>query len=167
MRFSAAKETLILVPISRTDIEAGDVSSVAARLGMLSADRASALSAEGQVALMFEGYDLDPRPPHAIPEVRSWFAKLNAAWSYWSFFLCRTDDAVGLAIALLLPGESVRGDEPHMHGWAVDLNELKPLLFRMIATQNDLVDRLEIDEAVSERSWFDFMEAVGAAMELV
>ena len=49
-----------------------------------------------------------------------------------------------------------------MVGWDFDLDELKPLLFKMFGHQNELIERLEIGEDVKERVSRDFIEAVQA-----
>ena len=160
-RFSPAKDQQIVVVCDSVSIAAGNISDVLSALKGLSGDRASAMSAEGAVTLVFNGYDDDPRELHSIPEVREWFAKLFEAWPYWSFFASRIDQTVPLVLTLLLPGETVAG-EPGMVGWDFDLDELKPLLFKMLGYQNGLIERLGIGEDVNERSARDFLEAVQA-----
>ena len=160
-RFSPAKDQQVIVVCDSAVITAGDISEVLAALKSLSGDRSSAMSAEGAVTLVFHGYDDDPRELEAIPEVCEWFAKLFAAWPYWSFFASRIDQTVPLVLTLLLSGENVPG-EPGMVGWCFDLDELKPLLLEMFGHQNELIERLEISEDVNERVTHDFLEAVQA-----
>ena len=160
-RFSSAKVQQIYVVCDSASIATGDISGVLSALKSLSADRSSAMSAEGAVTLVFNGYDDDPRELESIPEVREWFAKLFEAWPYWSFFASRIDQTVPLVLTLLMPGETVAG-EPGMVGWEFDPDELKPLLFKMFGYQNELIERLEIGEDVNERVSRDFIEAVQA-----
>ena len=160
-RFSSAKDQQIFVVCDSAAIAAGDIAEVLSSLKSLSGDRSSAMSAEGAVTLVFNGYDDDPRELESIPEVRKWFAKLFEGWPYWSFFANRIDQTVPLVLTLLLTGETVAG-EPGMVGWDFDLDELKPLLFKMFGYQNELIERLEIGEDVNERSSRDFLEAVQA-----
>ena len=93
--------------------------------------------------------------------MREWFAKLFAAWPYWSFFASRVDQTVPLVLTLLLPGENVVG-EPGMVGWSFDPEELGPLLLEMFGHQNELIERLNIGEDVYERVTHDFIGAVHA-----
>jgi len=160
-RCSPAKDQHIFVVCDSASIAAGDIAEVLSSLKSLSGDRSSAMSAEGAVTLVFNGYDNDPRELESIPEVREWFAKLFEAWPYWSFFASRIDQTVPLVLTLLLPGETVAG-EPGLVGWEFDRDELKPLLFEMFGYQNELIERLEIGEDVNERSSRDFLEAVQA-----
>ena len=159
--FSPAKDQQIFVVCDSASIAAGDIAEVLSSLKSLSGDRSSAMSAEGAVTLVFNGYDDDPRELESIPEVREWFAKLFEAWPYWSYFASRIDQTVPLVLTLLLPGETVAG-EPGMVGWDFDLEELKPLLLEMFGYQNELIERLGIGEDVNERSSRDFLEAVQA-----
>jgi len=160
-RFSSAKDQQIVVLCDSASIAAGDISEVLSSLKSLSGDRSSATSAEGAVTLVFNGYDDDPRELESIPKVREWFAKLFEAWPYWSFFASRIDQTVPLVLTFLLPGETVAG-EPGIVGWDFELDELKPFLFEMFGYQNELIERLGIDEDVNERSSRDFIEAVQA-----
>ena len=160
-RFSPAKDQQVFVVCDFAAITAGDISEVLAALKSLSGDRSSAMSAEGAVTLVFHGYDDDPREIEAIPEVREWFAKLFAAWPYWSFFASRIDQTVPLILSLLLSGENVPS-EPSMVGWSFDLEELRPLLLEMFGHQNELIEKLDIGEDVNERVTHDFLEAVQA-----
>ena len=160
-RFSPAKKQQVFVVCDSAEVTAGDISAVLRALKSLSSDRSSAMSAEGAVTLVFHGYDDDPRELEAIPEVRAWFAQLNEAWPYWSFFVNRVDQTVPLVLTLLLPGESVAG-EPGMAGWRFDVDKLGPLLLKMFCHQNELIERLDIGEDVNERVTYDFMEAVQA-----
>jgi hypothetical protein len=160
-RFSSAKDQQIYVVCDSASIATGDISGVLSSLKSLSADRSSAMSAEGAVTLVFNGYDDDARELDCIPEVREWFAKLFEAWPYWSFFASRVDQTVPLVLTLLMPGETVAG-EPGMVGWEFDRDELKPLLVEMFGYQNELIERLEIGEDVNERASRDFLEAVQA-----
>lgn len=160
-RLSPAKGQQIFVVCDSVSISAGNLSAVLSSLKSFSSDRSSAMSAEGCVTLVFDGYDDDPRELESIPEVREWFARLFEAWPYWSFFANRIDQTVPLVLTLLLPGEQVAG-EPGMVGWTFDLDELKPLLFAMFGYQNELIERLEISEDVNERASRDFLEAVQA-----
>ncbi len=159
--FSPAKDQQIFVVCDSAAITAGDIAEVLAVLKSLTGDRSSAMSAEGAVTLVFHGYDDDPQELEAIPEVREWFAKLFAAWPYWSYFASRVDQTVPLVLTLLLPGENVVG-EPGMVGWSFDPEELGPLLLEMFGHQNELIERLDIGEDVNERASHDFIGAVRA-----
>ena len=165
-RLSPTKGQQIFVVCDSVSICAGDLSTALSSLKSFSSDRSSAMSAEGCVTLVFDGYDDDPRELESIPEVREWFARLFEAWPYWSFFANRIDQTVPLVLTLLLPGEQVAG-EPGMVGWVFDLDELKPLLFEMFGYQNELIERLEISEEVNERASRDFIEAAQAFVSSV
>jgi hypothetical protein len=160
-RFYPAKDQQVFVVCDSAAITAGDISEALAALKSLSGDRSSAMSAEGAVTLVFNGYDDDPRELEAIPEVREWFASLFEAWPYWSFFVSRIDQTVPLVLSLLLSGENVAG-EPGMVGWSFDLNELRPLLLELFGHQNELIEKLDIGEVVNERVTNEFIGAVQA-----
>ena len=74
--FTTAKPQQIYVICDSVSIAIGDISDVLSGLMSLSEDRSSAMSAEGAVTRVFDGYDDDSRELEAIPKVREWFAKL-------------------------------------------------------------------------------------------
>jgi hypothetical protein len=163
---TTAKETLYILEITRNEIETGDISGVLSRLKTLSSDRASILAAEGAVSFMVGGYDDDPRPLHAVPEVREWFQRLNVVWPYWAWFGCRTDETIGLIISFLLPGTSIADAYPQT-GWEFDIDGLRPLLLLMFGHQNELLDAFGIDEELNERVSHDFVQSVMASVEVM
>jgi hypothetical protein len=59
-RFSPVKDQQIVVVCDSSSIATGDISGVLSSLKSLSGDRSSAMSAEGTVTLVFNGYDHDP-----------------------------------------------------------------------------------------------------------
>lgn len=165
MTLSAAKDTLFLIEISRQEVETGDIAHVASVIGQLIGDRSSLLSAEGCVSLMFGGYDHDPRPIHTIPEVRAWFRSITEARPYWSILANRTDETVGVLMALLLPGEEVQGDLPGQLGWRFEMSALPRLLATLFCGQNQLVAHFDISTAENNRISNDFMDAVSASID--
>jgi len=165
MNHSAAKDTLILIEISRHEVETGDITHVASILGQLTGDRASLLSSEGCVSLMFGGYDQDSRPLHAIPEVRAWFHALTEVRPYWSVLANRTDETVGVLMALLLPGKQEQGDVPGQFGWRFEMSGLRPLLAKLFAGQNHLIKHFGVSETENARISTDFIESVSASID--
>lgn len=161
---SATKETVIFLHIDREEVESGSVKGTLGVLKPLIGDRASILSAEGCVSLLFGGYDNDPRPLHSIPEVRSWFAMLTDQWPYWSVFANRTDETTGLIIALLLSGKSVH-EGGERYAWWFDLDGIRPMLNRLFSGQNYLVDTFEIGSQRNAQITNDFIEAVTASID--
>src|ERR1035437_2600247 len=82
---------LIFYQFSRTKVERGDFSHF---LSLYAPDKlpTGRRLREMMNAFVFcvEGYDLDPREIHTIPEVRRFYAAFHEAWPYWLYF-CNLD----------------------------------------------------------------------------
>lgn len=145
--------------VPREEIASGQVANAAARLGSLSADRASALSAQGRLAIWFQGYGEETRPLFMLPELRVWFSALNQAWPYWAFFANREDETLYHVLTLLLPGRTITGEGGRV-GWKFDLDEdLQPLLQVLLMAQRAIFRHLEMDMALEETAAQDFLKA--------
>lgn len=50
-----------------------------------------------------EGWGLDPREIHCIPEVRRFYRAFHAAWPYWLYFCTLETDTLRAMVACCLP----------------------------------------------------------------
>ena len=91
----------VVLMISRREVEAADRASVLSRLKVFLATREDAWRYRGQMTLVVDGYNHDPRELVDIPEVRALLRNLEAEWPYWAYFFNQVDDSIKL---LLSPG---------------------------------------------------------------
>ena len=91
----------VILMVSRTAVERDDLASVLGRLKLLSATREDSWLYRGQLSIVFEGYEDDPRELVDLPEVRRFVARLQAAWPYWAFFFNQLDSTISLWLACL------------------------------------------------------------------
>lgn len=70
----------VVLLISRREVEAGDLGSVLSRLKVLLATREDAWLYRGQMTLVVDGYNNDPRELVDIPEVRTLLLGLESSW---------------------------------------------------------------------------------------
>ena len=68
--------------ISRREVEAADLASVLSRLKVFLATREDAWRYRGQMTLVVDGYNNDPRELVDIPEVRALLRGLEAEWPF-------------------------------------------------------------------------------------
>jgi hypothetical protein len=85
--------------ISRREVEAADLPSVLSRLKVFLATREDAWRYRGQMTLVVDGYNDDPRELVDIPEVRALLRGLEAAWPYWAYFFNQVDDSIKLLLS--------------------------------------------------------------------
>jgi len=92
------QEPVVLL-ISRREVEQADIPSVLSRLKVFLATREDAWRYRGQMTLVVDGYNHDPRELVDIPEVRSLLRRLEAEWPYWAFFFNQVDDSIKLLLS--------------------------------------------------------------------
>ena len=89
----------VVLLISRREVEQVDLASVLARLKVFRATREDAWLYRGQMSLVVDGYNSDPRELVDIPEVRNLLRRLEAAWPYWAYFFNQVDDSIKLLLS--------------------------------------------------------------------
>ena len=89
----------VVLLISRREVEAGDIASVLSRLKPFLATREEAWRYRGQMTLVVDGYNHDPRELVDIPEVRTLLRRLEASWPCWAFFFNQVDDSITLLLS--------------------------------------------------------------------
>ena len=89
----------VVLMISRREIEAGDIASIVSRLKVFLATREDAWLYRGQMTLVVDGYNKDPRELVDILEVRTILCQFEAAWPYWAYFFNQVDDSIKLVLS--------------------------------------------------------------------
>ena len=132
----------VILMVSRTAVERDDLASVLGRLKLLSATREDAWLYRGQLSIVFEGYEDDPRELVDLPEVRRFVVRLNAAWPYWAFFMDQLDSTISLWLACLC-GKAFPGSGQV----ELDIELLREMLRSGFDGMNALFDRHGFSEA--------------------
>lgn len=91
----------IVLLLSRREIEAGDVAGAVERLHNAFNTAEAIWQARGQLALVVDGYNDDPRELVDIAEVRKFLRALDAKWPYWAFFFNTLDASIPLYLSCL------------------------------------------------------------------
>lgn len=86
----------VVLMISRRQVEACDIASVLTSLKPFLATREDAWLYRGQMTLVVDGYNEDPRELVDVPEVRVFLRTLDQEWPYWAFFFNQVDDSIKL-----------------------------------------------------------------------
>ena len=92
---------MLVLYLSREEVESGNVASALERLHIIADTRESAMRYRESLVFIVCGYDEDPRELAEIPQVRAFFARLVQEWPHWLWFLSRGVGAVGLFMSLL------------------------------------------------------------------
>lgn len=89
----------VVLMISRREVEAGDLASVLSRLKVFLATREDAWLYRGQMTLVVDGDNNDPRELVDIPEVRTLLRGLESSWPQWAYFFNQVDDSIKLLLS--------------------------------------------------------------------
>ena len=89
----------VVLLISRREVEAGDLASVLSRLKVFLATREDAWLYRGQMTLVVDGYNNDPRELVDIPAVRTLLRGLESSWPQWAYFFNQVDDSIKLLLS--------------------------------------------------------------------
>jgi hypothetical protein len=126
----------VILLISRRAIEHMDVASVVKPLKILLATREDTRLYRGQMSLVVDGYDEDPRALVDIVEVRDFLRAFSAAWPYWAYFFNQVDDSI------IILGSCVCGAEYPGGGTVqIDAEKLKSFLLDGLNCVNELFDK--------------------------
>lgn len=151
---------VVVVSISREQIEKGATGSVMERLLILNDSRQNCMLYRESVLFEVQGYDADPRWLAEIPEVRAFFATITREWPFFIWFLARNTGAVSLYFSLVcdvnvirIPGVSEVGlqfrDPQQICTVLEDLVSRADVTFAALGVPDEAL-REAIDSAVAE-----------------
>lgn len=128
---------LIIMEISRESIERQDIDSLLSRLRKLSESPTYVSHQAGSVALVFEGYDDDPRAMPTVVEAQTFFKAIDKEWSYWAHFLCHADDSIQIALGLVADARMV-GVEDGITAMSIDISAAMGACQNWVAAAQEL-----------------------------
>lgn len=143
---------LVVLPISRAEIEAGNIASALERLHSLAESREAVYRYRESLVFMVEGYDADRRELPEIPQVRAYFARLTAQWPHWLWFLCRGMGSIGLLLSLLCKVKVRRNKGGDFGTEFFSAEEVHRRLIDMLMRGNAMFDAFGITQEESKAS---------------
>ena len=151
----------VVLMISRRQVEACDIASVMVNLKPFLATREDAWLYRGQMALVVDGYNDDPRELVDIPEVRALLQELYQQWPYWAFFFNQVDDSIKLL------GSCICGTRfPGGGAVEIDGHRVEEFLMNGFAGMNSIFQKHGFPEAELEsmsRGLVEVLEQAGMA----
>jgi hypothetical protein len=93
---------VVIVTISRADIESGNTKPALASLNQLVASATTLEDSNGTISLIISGYDYDPRELHMIGEVRDYFKALDEDFPYWFHVCTRIEHSLRMLFLILV-----------------------------------------------------------------
>lgn len=143
---------LIVLDITRHEIESGNIASVLERLHVLTDSAENVRRYRESLVFQVGGYDDDPRELPEITEARVFFGCLTAEWPHWLWFLHRGVGAIGLLMALLCRVRIVRGGKGSFETEFESISELQGTLADLLERGNALFAAYDISESEAAES---------------
>ena len=151
----------VVLMISRRQVEQQDVASVLNELKPLLATREDTRLYRGQMSLVVDGYNDDPRELVDVAEVRAFLRAFERQWPYWAFFFNQVDDSIKIL------GSCVCGASyPGRGAVEMDATKLRDFLLRGFAGMNSLFEKHCFPESeleVMSRGVIEVVEQAGMA----
>jgi hypothetical protein len=148
----------VVLMVSRREVEQADLASVLSRLKVFLATREDAWRYRGQMTLVVDGYNSDPRELVDIPEVRSLLRRLEAEWPYWAFFFNQVDDSIKLLLSCVAGSRYLGNGAVEM-----DADLVAAAMARAFGGMNTVFERFNFPEDELELMSRGFVEVLQQA----
>lgn len=148
----------VVLMISRREVEKADLASVLSRLKVFLATREDAWLYRGQMTLVVDGYNSDPRELVDIPEVRNLLRRLEAEWPYWAFFFNQVDESIKLLLSCVAGSRFLGNGAVEM-----DANLVAGAMARAFGGMNAVFERFDFPEDELELMSRGFAEVLQQA----
>ena len=132
--------------ISRREVEAGDLVTVLSRLKVFLATREDAWLYRGQMTLVVDGYNNDPRELVDILEVRTLLRGLESSWPQWAYFVNQVDDSIKLLLTCVAGSRFLGRGAVEM-----DADRVAAALGRAFGGMNIVFERFDFPEDELEK----------------
>jgi hypothetical protein len=141
---------VVIVTISRDDIESCNIQPALASLNKLVASGEALAASNGTISLVVSGYDNDPRELHMIPEVREYFRNLDADFPYWFHVCTRIEHSLRLLFTMLVDTTPVI-DAAHPAGAQFSNDDLNNFINRHFDAMDSLHGKHGFPEEENQR----------------
>lgn len=148
----------VVLMISSREIEQSDLASVLSRLKVFLATREDAWRYRGQMTLVVDGYNDDPRELVDIPEVRALLRGLEVEWPYWAYFFNQVDDSIKLLLSCAAGSRFLGNGAVEMDGALV-----AAAMARAFGGMNTIFERFNFPEDELELMSRGFVEVLQQA----
>ncbi len=146
------EQGLLLLTISRSDIEAQVTGSILERLLILVDTVENVMLYKESMMFQVEGYDDDPRELCEVPEVRAFFWKITQEWPYFVWFIARGFGGLAFYFSLHCRTTVLRDRDGASAGYRIESpDEIMEHLRSLIRRSNPLLAKMGVsnDELLS------------------
>lgn len=150
----------VVLLITKRQVDDHDLASILDSLRILTAAREDVWRYRGQMALVVNGYNEDPRELVEIHEVRSIIRAICEAWPYWGFFMNQVDESLKI-----LAGCVCANSYPGGGAIEVDIKTLSAFIQQGFDGMNALFDKHGFPEHELEAMSLELVEYFGIGSE--
>lgn len=119
------------------------------------------------MATFVQGYDSDPRELYAIPEVRTFYSRLDSAWPYWLYFgNLETDGLMTIVLCCLASLDTLAVKGRSAVQVAYDPLELLGFLSKHFPAMNEMCERAGLSQSQIVERTKSVFEYCGLPSEL-
>jgi hypothetical protein len=148
----------VVLLISLREVEQADLASILSRLKVFLATPEDAWRYRGQMTLVVDGYNHDPRELVDIPEVRTLLRRLDADWPYWAYFFNQVDDSIKLLLSCVAGSQYLGNGTVEM-----DAELVAAAMARAFGGMNAVFERFNFPEDELELMSRGFVEVLQQA----
>jgi hypothetical protein len=147
---------IVVLNISKKEIESQDVSGFVKLLDKLTMDEDMINKTRGKITFLIDGYNDDSRELYQISEVKEWFKKVLPTFKYWSYFLNMEDyvhKIAGLRVlqACLVDLTFVEKDvENEVFQLQFNYEQSIELMTELLLWLNEFCDKYSISEIINK-----------------
>ena len=139
---------LVLLTISRSDIESQVTGSILERLLILIDTTENITLYKESLMFQVEGYDDDPRELCEVPEVRAFFGKITQEWPFFVWFIARGLGGLAFYFSLHCRTTVLRDRDGASAGYRIeDPDEIMDHLRSLIRRTNPVLMKMGVSNA--------------------
>lgn len=149
----ADEQPVVVLYITRREIETMNIGSSVDRLMTMSDTRANAVRLKNALHLAVDGFNFDARELYEIPQVTRFFRAVADQWNGWLGYVDCDDDTLPLVLRLLTDVERVATAQGIVHWRFVDAIDAARRVQHLFAGLNALYESYGFgEEAIQARS---------------
>lgn len=132
-------KTILVLSVSREEIEAGLTGNLVDRLMTLSDSPEHTRRFANATVFSVDGYNNDPRELYEIDDVVAFIRKVDEIWPYWFHFLEKDRESMGIVLMLLIGARTIRGPGGQL-GALFERDRIQPVMARQFGGMNQLYE---------------------------
>lgn len=132
-----------ILQVSKNEVIRMDISPSLRKLQGLMSDTDTVVNAEGQLGIVFSGWENDPREIFEIPEIKAFFAALDLKFPYWFWFCVQSQ--FSLLLMLLCHIDKAESDGRNVR-CSINGNSIRSCVNTHLAALIELKERHEISD---------------------